>query len=370
MSGPLAVEAHWGRKTVTRRLIKHGVDDPVIYDEGYDEKGQWWVLGEKGPLPNHESAALIRPKYNVGDWCYIREPFTARAWKESDVGILTHKDYGVDGEFWRDLPKPIRKPEVIEWICFRGDMSFWYPVPSSDDIPLNEILACFSRADQIDAEKNHRWYAGRFMPKWMSRTLVRIADVRPQLLKEITEEDARLEGFPFGMEGTQHQPSAKTAFYTYWDSMHADGYHGVDQNPWVWRYEWQLAAVEPGHHWPDTQPGARLEHAVVSGRKIGPVYRRGAQIMYVPLHVRQSYPRNEWVSHNDSELGFVWKDEGDTVLCRYWSKHHPEMLRTRANSERCDKSSLFYHISVDDKLVKHWLNIIRKEGDHSMPKFG
>jgi hypothetical protein len=54
----------------------------------------------------------------------------------------------------------------------------------------------------------------------------------------------------------------------------------------------------------------------------------GTQILYVPMHARG----NE--NHPDVEEGFVTSHKGDVVFCRYWSKRHPDELRTKANSER------------------------------------
>ena len=55
--------------------------------------------------------------------------------------------------------------------------------------------------------------------------------------------------------------------------------------------------------------------------------KMGTQIVYVPLHA------NGNVDHPDCEAGFVTSLRGDTVWCRYWSKHCPGELRTKANSE-------------------------------------
>ena len=54
---------------------------------------------------------------------------------------------------------------------------------------------------------------------------------------------------------------------------------------------------------------------------------RGTQILYVPMHAHGD------TNHPDVEAGFVTSQRGDTVFCRYWSKHTPGELRTKANSE-------------------------------------
>jgi hypothetical protein len=53
----------------------------------------------------------------------------------------------------------------------------------------------------------------------------------------------------------------------------------------------------------------------------------GTQIIYVPMHA------NGDTGHPDCEAGFVTSVRGTNAFCRYWSKHTPGELRTKANSE-------------------------------------
>ncbi len=96
-------------------------------------------------------------------------------------------------------------------------------------------------------------------------------------------------------------------------------------------------------------------------------FKKGDQIAYVPNHVQQ-LARAKWIGHNDTELGFVWQDEDNTVLCRYWSKSSPGTLRTRSCSERCDKPDLIPHISMEVSYINYWLKVIEKERASDMPK--
>jgi hypothetical protein len=60
------------------------------------------------------------------------------------------------------------------------------------------------------------------------------------------------------------------------------------------------------------------------------------QIAYIPTHAEGN------VNHPDVELGFTASDRlrnGD-YYCRYWSKHVPSILRTRANGERTSEDDL------------------------------
>ena len=53
----------------------------------------------------------------------------------------------------------------------------------------------------------------------------------------------------------------------------------------------------------------------------------GTQVVYVPMHADGDE------NHPDCEAGFVTSIRGEAAFCRYWSKHYPGELRTKANSE-------------------------------------
>jgi hypothetical protein len=81
-----------------------------------------------------------------------------------------------------------------------------------------------------------RWRPSIFMPRWASRILLEITDVRVQRLMEISEEDARAEGIDLqgfrslteGIAGREH----RIKFHDLWEDIHGDG--SWNTNPWVW----------------------------------------------------------------------------------------------------------------------------------------
>ena len=76
--------------------------------------------------------------------------------------------------------------------------------------------------------------------------------------------------------------------------------------------------------------------------------KRGTQIIYVPSHA-------DGPDHPDAEPGFVTSGDDAFVFCRYWSKHYPGELRTKANSERTPTCALVVQDTVDQSLVEEML---------------
>lgn len=74
------------------------------------------------------------------------------------------------------------------------------------------------------------------------------------------------------------------------------------------------------------------------------------QIAYVPRHA------NGDVAHRDVEHGFVTSTKrsalGLTVYCRYWSKYHPDTLRTQANSEGADADMIVPLVTHTQQAVE------------------
>jgi len=65
------------------------------------------------------------------------------------------------------------------------------------------------------------------------------------------------------------------------------------------------------------------------------------QIAYIPTHAAGN------VNHPDVEYGFTTSGRtvGGNYFCRYWSKHVPTILRTRANSELTNEDDLVEFVS-------------------------
>ncbi len=81
------------------------------------------------------------------------------------------------------------------------------------------------------------------MPRWASRLILEVVNVRVERLQEITEEDARAEGIidggclncgesePCGCDNPN--PDARDTFIYLWNSINGKK-HPWTSNPWVW----------------------------------------------------------------------------------------------------------------------------------------
>lgn len=112
--------------------------------------------------------------------------------------------------------------------------------------------------DRPSDEPTVKWKPSILMPRWASRILLYITEIRIQRVQEVTEEDARAEGlssfskdgtlFKFGIPdkdgfpGTddhgwawvEWEKSPVNAFRKIWDSLYSKKGFGWDRNPWVW----------------------------------------------------------------------------------------------------------------------------------------
>jgi hypothetical protein len=82
-----------------------------------------------------------------------------------------------------------------------------------------------------------RLRASMHMPRWASRILLEIADVRVERVQDITYADLLAEGCPSESPGAS--PEDYAWYRTLWDSMNAKRGYSWDSNPWVWCIEFR-----------------------------------------------------------------------------------------------------------------------------------
>jgi hypothetical protein len=200
-----------GTKTQTRRVIKdqqigerfsHMTDDGRAHLEWLGTPscgtGVWDV-------PEH-SAQVASPYGQPGDRLWVREAWRAYA------------------AFNKTPPRDITP-----------DAPIWYE--AQDEVPFHPTAYGKLRP-------------GIFMPRWASRILLKVTQVRVERLQDISKADAMAEGITFtdygldqwqqqrqgwGVEPTSHMRcmhSAPAAYGALWEQINGAG--SWNANPWVW----------------------------------------------------------------------------------------------------------------------------------------
>jgi hypothetical protein len=201
-----------GRKTQTRRVIK-SEDDP---DPGY----VWSECLCREIDPSDTPCCVCECRFSApyarpGDVVWVREALV--------LGARGRWFYEAD-----QAPVKVARED-------RDDMLAW---------------AHHKEADRCSA---------RHMPKFAARIRRAVLSVWPERLQDITEADARAEGYPLpypvahklsirGLDGTFTTSNAVTqfcdprsAYYEAWEAINGKRAPWASE-PWVWRYDlWEVA---------------------------------------------------------------------------------------------------------------------------------
>lgn len=144
--------------------------------------------------------------------------------------------------------------EDVEHAC-----DFWHPCPFGavgDRIWVRETWArynidqnshdiAYRATTPQDWPEEGRWRPSIHMPRWASRILLEITDVRVERLNAISQEDAQAEGLELtGWRPTYSDPDsggeALTPYDNFaqlWESIY--GEESWKANPWVWVIEFK-----------------------------------------------------------------------------------------------------------------------------------
>ncbi|HHS9980102.1 TPA: hypothetical protein ACTY9H_004748 [Klebsiella quasipneumoniae subsp. similipneumoniae] len=177
-----------------------------VEDEMQNGKGGWGgLVGDACPFGD------------VGDRIWVRETFQ---------GPLVHEELF---EEYSAYPEKFETPEYCEYAADGG-----------------------VRPEYCDLDDNlrHGWRPSIHMPRWASRILLEITNVRVERLNAISEEDAEAEGIDMealydsqdcydciadhNMTG---RPTVTGAFKYLWESIY--GAENWLANPWVWVIEFK-----------------------------------------------------------------------------------------------------------------------------------
>jgi hypothetical protein len=206
-------------KTVTRRVIKHQPDGKhfilerrrhsVLVAEIVDGVISWRPYGGAPlqPMPIDEIAKYA--PYQVGDHLWEKETYREVTLNNGYMGI----HYKVDDALYYGL------------------------TPYGDNV---EITSVGKKCKCGFMPGKYKWKSSRFMSKWAARIWLKVLNVRPEELQDISINDIRAEGVRDTR--TIHNEIVETYFEKFqqlWDSLNAKGGHLWELNPLVWRYEFK-----------------------------------------------------------------------------------------------------------------------------------
>ncbi|HHK0377682.1 TPA: hypothetical protein ACQQJB_001828 [Pseudomonas aeruginosa] len=187
-----------GRKTVTRRVVKYTgfyAIDAAIH-------------GNDVALREREALSTRCPFGQPGDRLWVRE-----AWQGP---LISDEEQAANQSWWKDMTK------------FQDQAHCAYRA-SGDN---NEYV-------DPDGYFHCKWKPSIHMPRWASRILLEITAVRVERLQDISEEQARAEGYPAERE-CETGGSGLDAwlwFRSLWGEI--NGPEAFTANPWVWVIEFK-----------------------------------------------------------------------------------------------------------------------------------
>lgn len=216
-----------GRKTQTRREVKLKLDIARLattydwatslaanhYQGLTEEQIQQKAESLRGVihpviLGNGQMVSIICPHGKPGDRIWVREAFRVHS-RATDVATLVYK---------------------------ASERNSW--TEQTHRVP---VAVCNKPATP------EKWTPSLHMPRWASRILLEITDVRVERLNAISQEDARAEGIidggclncgePEPCGCANPEPDATDAFAYLWQSIY--GQESWNANPWVWVIEFE-----------------------------------------------------------------------------------------------------------------------------------
>lgn len=201
-----------GRKTQTRRIV-NGVDGAAAFHREWDIHNNeiFVVLGERdSTVMNPVMGAISCPFGTAGDRIWVRE-----TWADVNHDGCPAVAYRADSEV-RDLHEDDGDEDDpnLEKYWFAN----WYP-------------------DLISGTEG-KWTPSIHMPRWASRILLEITDVRVERLASISQDNAGKEGYPANPEPYGGSMDKWLWFRQLWDSIYPD--QSFKNNPWVWVIEFKV----------------------------------------------------------------------------------------------------------------------------------
>lgn len=197
-----------GAKTQTRRVVKH---IPML---GYPE--EWCGLATSSGGIQHiiGDYRTFCKHGKIGDRIWVRETF------------VIENTYEYHGDHTN--PTDERPMQIKD--------GYWL-IPHYRATEPEPNMVTYEQDEDDDTT---RWRPSIFMPRWASRIMLEITDVRIERLNDISEADARAEGIVDAgddngwqlSDTTHYSNTAVNSYASLWESINGDG--SWEANPWVW----------------------------------------------------------------------------------------------------------------------------------------
>ena len=193
-----------GHKTVTRRVIRPQPETRTIY--AYGTETDWaefsWKDYEEGIVDGPDDMIRFCPYGRPGDTLWVRE--------------AACYGFDCDGD--------------VDGVCaYRADVD-----PLSDWHKYEFIPGI----EAADWNGHTGWRPSIHMPRWASRLMLEVTDIRVEQVQDISCEDAKAEGGA----GCYHEnyECGVDEFRELWDRINAKRGFGWDTDPWVWVIEFRV----------------------------------------------------------------------------------------------------------------------------------
>ncbi|HHT0069041.1 TPA: hypothetical protein ACTW88_001879 [Raoultella ornithinolytica] len=193
-----------GRKTQTRRIMAPQPADDIERSAFPNPDAIGWKSSLKHKYGS--TTAHFCPFGAIGDRIWVRETFRVHS-RATDVATLVYK---------------------------ASERNSW--TEQTHRVP---VAVCNKPATP------EKWTPSLHMPRWASRILLEITDVRVERLNSISQEDAQAEGLELtGWRPTYSDPDSGGEIMTpydnfaeLWSSIYGD--ESWQANPWVWVIEFK-----------------------------------------------------------------------------------------------------------------------------------
>ncbi|ENI5566672.1 hypothetical protein ABZH46_002946 [Salmonella enterica] len=192
-----------GRKTQTRRPVK---PQPELTERsGFSWNGVVFGSGSDDRETNRNFAHVKCPFGKPGDRIWVRET-------------------------WQVIHDHIDESSHVEYRTYAPS------IPKEKDRYWHTVYAEHF-GDESREDRGFPWRPAIHMPRWASRILLEITDVRVERLRGLSEEDAKSEGIIPSAGGVLPGWEYRINFRDLWMDIY--GTDNWEANPWVWVIEFK-----------------------------------------------------------------------------------------------------------------------------------